>query len=82
MDAWLNLNVSPDLILAGEPLRSIIAGARRSLVLEVTEHLAIDDYAAFRAALAGLGADVRLAVDDAGAGFASLRHIVELRPRS
>ena len=79
-DAWLNLNVSPDLILAGEPLRSILAGTHRSLVLEVTEHLAIDDYAAFRAALAGLGAHVRLAVDDAGAGFASLRHIVELRP--
>ena len=78
--AWLNLNVSPDLILAGEPLRSISPDARRSLVLEVTEHLAIDDYAAFRVALADLGSNVKLAVDDAGAGFASLRHIVELRP--
>ena len=79
-DAWLNLNVSPDVILAGEPLRSIMLAARRPLVLEVTEHLAIDDYAAFRAALADLGPNVRLAVDDAGAGFASLRHIIELRP--
>ena len=79
-DAWLNLNVSPDLILAGEPLRSITSDAHRDLVVEVTEHLAIADYATFRAALADLGANVRLAVDDAGAGFASLRHIVELRP--
>ena len=31
-----------------------------------------------RAAIAELGPDVRLAVDDAGAGFASLRHILEL----
>ena len=27
-----------------------------------------------------LGADVRIAVDDAGSGYASLRHILELRP--
>ena len=49
-------------------------------MLEVTEHAVISDYAAFRAAVAGSGPDVQIAVDDAGAGFASLRHIVELRP--
>ena len=38
------------------------------------------DYAAFREAVQTLGPKVRLAVDDAGAGFASLRHILELRP--
>jgi EAL domain-containing protein (putative c-di-GMP-specific phosphodiesterase class I) len=27
-----------------------------------------------------LGSDVRCAVDDAGAGFASMRHILELKP--
>jgi PAS domain S-box-containing protein len=78
--AWLNLNASPELILAGEPLRTILAGRRRRLVLEVTEHAAITDYPAFRASMAALGPKVELAVDDAGAGFASLRHIVELRP--
>ena len=76
----LHLNVSPALVLAGEPLRSIVASANRRLVLEVTEHTAIDDYPAFRAALAALGPRVCLAVDDAGAGFASLRHILELAP--
>jgi len=30
--------------------------------------------------MAALGPKVKLAVDDAGAGFASLRHILELRP--
>ena len=38
------------------------------------------DYAVFRDSLARLGPSVRLAVDDAGAGFASLRHILELGP--
>ncbi|MGA3031569.1 MAG: EAL domain-containing protein [Candidatus Limnocylindrales bacterium] len=78
--AWLNLNASPGFILAGEPLRTILARRRRRLVLEVTEHAAIADYPAFRAAMADLGPKVELAVDDAGTGFASLRHIVELRP--
>ena len=78
--AWLNVNVSPELILAGEPLRTLLGGSRRRLVLEVTEHTAITDYPAFRAAMAALGPKVELAVDDAGVGFASLRHIVELNP--
>jgi PAS domain S-box-containing protein len=77
---WLNLNASPDLILAGEPLRSLLGGSRRRLVLEVTEHTAIADYPAFRSAADAYGPKVDLAVDDAGAGFASLRHILELRP--
>jgi EAL domain-containing protein (putative c-di-GMP-specific phosphodiesterase class I) len=33
-----------------------------------------------REAVADLGPDVLLAVDDAGAGFASLRHVVDLHP--
>lgn len=78
--AWLNLNVSPEFVLAGEPLASIIARWGGQLVLELTEHVAISDYAALRAALHRLGPLIRLAVDDAGAGFASLRHILELRP--
>jgi EAL domain-containing protein (putative c-di-GMP-specific phosphodiesterase class I) len=78
--AWLNLNASPELILAGEPLRRLLARSSRRLVLEVTEHTAIADYPAFRAAMAALGPKVELAVDDAGAGFASLRHVLELHP--
>ncbi|MEX1172797.1 MAG: EAL domain-containing protein, partial [Chloroflexota bacterium] len=78
--AWLNLNVSPELVLAGEPLASILHRWGWQIVLELTEHIAVTDYAALRAALERLGPNVRLAVDDAGAGFASLRHILELRP--
>jgi EAL domain-containing protein (putative c-di-GMP-specific phosphodiesterase class I) len=66
--------------MAGEPLRTLLRGSRRRLVLEVTEHTAIADYPAFRAAIAALGLKVDLAVDDAGAGFSSLRHVLELHP--
>jgi PAS domain S-box-containing protein len=78
-DAYLSLNVSPGLITSGA-LRPLFAGLARPLVLEITEHVAIDDYAALRSELAVLGPTVRLAVDDAGAGYASFRHILELAP--
>lgn len=78
--AWLSLNVSPALIVAHQPLQSLLHGTRRHIVIEVTEHVAIPDYQAFRASVAALGPKTELAVDDAGAGFASLRHILELRP--
>jgi EAL domain-containing protein (putative c-di-GMP-specific phosphodiesterase class I) len=79
-NAWLDINVSPALLLAGGPLAGILADWGWEVVLELTEHLAIADYHAVRAAVADLGPNVRLAVDDAGAGYASFRHIVELMP--
>lgn len=79
-DAFLSINVSPGLVLRGDrSLRQLLKGSTRPLVLELTEHVPIDDYRLVRKALARLG-DVGLAVDDAGAGYASLRHILELRP--
>jgi EAL domain-containing protein (putative c-di-GMP-specific phosphodiesterase class I) len=50
-------------------------------VAEVTEHARISDYGKLDRALAPLRRrGMRLAVDDAGAGFASLRHILRLNP--
>ena len=59
----------------------MLGGSGRQVVLELTEHVEIDDYPAIRRILARLKPRVRLAVDDAGSGFASLRHVVELRPQ-
>ena len=77
--AYLSLNASPALIRSGE-LRAIVRECGRPIVVEITEHVVIDDYVAIREELASLGPAVRLAVDDAGAGYASLRHILELAP--
>lgn len=79
-NAWLNLNASPSLILESRELSRLLAKTSRKIVLEITEHAEITDYRKFRVAIERLGPDVRIAVDDAGAGFASLRHIVELKP--
>ena len=78
--ASLNVNVSAELVLAGEPLASIIRTEERQIVIELTEHVEVSDYVALRAAIERLRPAVRLAVDDAGAGYASFRHILELRP--
>lgn len=78
--AFLSVNVSAATVLAGEPLASMAKRHGGPLVLEITEHEAVTNYAELRAAVAALGPDVRIAVDDAGAGFSSMRHILELRP--
>ena len=50
-------------------------------MVEITEHTSIDDYGLVSRALLALRArGLRLAVDDAGAGYASLRHLLEMRP--
>lgn len=77
---FININVSPELVLAREPLRTMLREWGFGVVLEVTEHTPVADYGAVRAAIADIGEHIQLAVDDAGAGFASLRHILELRP--
>jgi PAS domain S-box-containing protein len=77
---WLDLNVSPRLLGDPERLRTVLWSADRPIVLEVTEHEIIDDYDAVRDAIASLGHDVRLAVDDAGSGIANFGHIIDLRP--
>ena len=51
------------------------------IVVEVTEHSQVADYAQLRDALSDLRAiGVELAVDDAGAGYSSLQHIIQLHP--
>ena len=50
-------------------------------MLEVTEHTSIDDYSVIARKLEPFRVrGIRLAVDDAGAGYASFRHILKLRP--
>jgi EAL domain-containing protein (putative c-di-GMP-specific phosphodiesterase class I) len=78
-NAYLSVNVSPEFLLSGTPAR-ILRRLARPVAVELTEHVKIDDYEAIRIAAANFGRPIRLVVDDAGAGFASLRHVLELRP--
>lgn len=81
-DTFLSLNISPEA-LASKTLQTRLrdAGSLHRLVFEITEHSAVADYRELLAAVRSVrDAGGRIAVDDAGAGYASLRHILELRP--
>jgi len=79
--AFLSVNVSPETI-ATAAFRKLVAGvAADRVVVEITEHAPVEDYDKLNAALGKVrDLGVRLAIDDAGAGFASLRHILRLAP--
>lgn len=78
---YLSLNASP-MAMASQELRDAVANVpAERVVLELTEHTGVEDYARFGTAIDDLRSrGARLAVDDAGAGFASLLHILNLRP--
>jgi EAL domain-containing protein (putative c-di-GMP-specific phosphodiesterase class I) len=80
-DSYLSLNVSPVTVLSGAIGRVLKGAPLERIVLELTEHVSIPDYAQVVRALNPLRKQgVRLAVDDAGAGYASFRHILCLEP--
>ncbi len=80
-DAFLAVNVSPATVTT-RAFRAAVAQVQPSrLVLELTEHTGVDDYDELLSALGPLRAvGVRIAIDDAGAGHANLRHILNVRP--
>lgn len=79
--AFLSVNVSPATLSSAEFLQAMSDVPGDRIVLEVTEHARVEDYDLLNEALRMLRAQgVRLAIDDAGAGFASLQHIIRLAP--
>jgi EAL domain-containing protein (putative c-di-GMP-specific phosphodiesterase class I) len=80
---FLALNVSPSTLLEGRFVERLCRPdvATERLVVEITEHAQVTNYGVTRRALETLrAAGVRVAVDDAGAGYATFRHILRLRP--
>lgn len=78
---YVSVNASPELILDGQLPDVLKHYPQMQIVVEVTEHAQVADYERLRAALLALKAlGVKLAVDDAGAGYSSLQHIIQLRP--
>ncbi len=78
---YLAVNAMPDTF-ASAGLAELLADApAERLVVEITEHAPVHDYEVLSAAMERMrGRGIRLAVDDAGSGFASLRHILQLAP--
>lgn len=82
-DCYVSVNVSPATLSSPALRAAVSAGPVNTdrIVLELTEHVSVGDYDALSDALSELrGLGLRLAIDDAGAGFASFRHILRLRP--
>ena len=78
--AALAINVSPRVAVTDE-FFDLVAPFAHRLILELTEHDPVDDYESLTNALSDLRAlGARVAVDDVGAGFSSLRHILRLAP--
>jgi EAL domain-containing protein (putative c-di-GMP-specific phosphodiesterase class I) len=82
-NGYLSINLSPSTLLDGRVADVLLAPdvPARRIILEVTEHARITDYEKAQELLGTLRArGIRLAVDDAGAGYATFRHILSLRP--
>jgi EAL domain-containing protein (putative c-di-GMP-specific phosphodiesterase class I) len=80
-DTYLSINLSPEGAITEAIVSMLEDAPPRRLVIEVTEHTVVQDYDQLNESLR-LARDrgTRVAVDDAGAGYASMRHILKLKP--
>ncbi len=80
-EVYVSVNISPETILSPafpDIFRDI---PLERVTLEITEHAAVDRYQEIADVLRPVRArGLQLAVDDAGAGYASFRHILQLEP--
>lgn len=80
-EVFVSVNVSPSTVLVPEFTDLLARGPLARIVVELTEHHRIDSYEPLLEVLDRLRRrGVRTAVDDAGAGYAGLQHILRLRP--
>lgn len=80
-EVGLSVNASAATLAHPGPLELIQACDGRQLTVEVTEHAVVEDCNLIKERLVEIRAlGVQIVVDDAGAGFASLQHIVQLAP--
>lgn len=80
-DVYVSVNAAPDTVSSGALADVFLPWPAERIVLEVTEHSMVEDYDTLLKQLEILRfRGVRLAIDDAGAGYAGLQHIVKLHP--
>lgn len=80
-DIYLALNLSHRTTMSPRLLELFASSRAEFVMIELTEHERVEDYEGLEAALNELRRlGIRLAIDDAGAGYSSLRHILALDP--
>lgn len=81
LDRFISVNLSHRATESEGLLELLDAVDADRVVIELTEHEAVEDYDRLMAAVARVrDRGTRVAIDDAGAGFASLRHILRIEP--
>jgi len=79
---FMSINLSPAVVMLPQTAALFDGVDRHRVVLELTEHTRVDDYALLLAAMGALQAGgLRVAVDDTGNGYAGLAHLLQLRPQ-
>ncbi|MDB5576827.1 MAG: diguanylate phosphodiesterase domain with sensor [Bradyrhizobium sp.] len=77
----LAMNASVETVMSCEFADLMNELPSGQIVIEITEHTDVENYEDLVRALQPLRQrGIRLAIDDAGAGYSSLRHILHLRP--
>lgn len=81
LHAYMAINIGHDVAGTPELMRLLHNSDSQRVVIELTEHLQVEDYPALISALHSVrGTGARLAIDDTGAGYASFSSILKLAP--
>jgi EAL domain-containing protein (putative c-di-GMP-specific phosphodiesterase class I) len=80
-ELYMAVNIGPDIAGAPELLNLLHNVDSGRVVIELTEHLQVEDYPALITAVRDIRATgARLAIDDTGAGYAGFSSILKLAP--
>jgi EAL domain-containing protein (putative c-di-GMP-specific phosphodiesterase class I) len=80
-ETYLGINASPAAVLSSGFAEMFEGAPLDRLIVEITEHSTVGNYEELLAVLNPLRQrGLKLAVDDAGAGYCSLRHILNMGP--
>lgn len=78
---YLSVNASPATITAGDLPALFARNSCKSILLEITKHEVVADYAQFVCELGRLTqAGVEIAIDDVGTGYSGLSHLLKTKP--
>ncbi|WP_375279906.1 EAL domain-containing protein [Pseudooctadecabacter sp.] len=80
-DCYLSVNTSAKTLATGQIASLVPDRDGRNIIMEITEHSAIEDLDVLLMEIDRLrDMNIRIAVDDAGAGYSGLQQIIRLRP--